>query len=82
VQEGVTGHVVGGRDLAALTDALTGLLSDPDRAATMGAAGREWMLRDWAFPALVQRLRGFLDGPSAQARAQARPGQAGCVTPA
>lgn len=82
VQEGVTGHVVGGRDLAALVDALAGLLADRDRAATMGAAAREWMLRDWAFPALVERLRGFLDGPPARVRAQESPGQAGCVTPA
>ena len=66
VREGVTGHVVGGRDTGvladALVDALAGLLADPGRAATMGAAGREWMLRDWALPALVERLRGFLDG--------------------
>ena len=62
VREGVTGHVVGGRDTAALADALGGLLADPERARRMGAAGREWMLRDWAMPALVQRLRGLLSG--------------------
>jgi phosphatidylinositol alpha-1,6-mannosyltransferase len=67
VQEGVTGHVVGGRDLGALVDALSGLLGEPDRAAAMGAAAREWMLRDWAFPALVDRLRGFLSGGPASA---------------
>jgi phosphatidylinositol alpha-1,6-mannosyltransferase len=61
VREGVTGHVVGGRDLPALVTALTGLLADPDRGRAMGVAGREWMLRDWALPALVQRLRGLLD---------------------
>jgi phosphatidylinositol alpha-1,6-mannosyltransferase len=65
VQEGVTGHVVGGLDTAALADALAGLLADPDRARRMGAAGREWMLRDWALPALVQRLRGLLSGSGA-----------------
>ncbi len=62
VREGVTGHVVGGRDLPALVDALVGLLADPGRARAMGAAGREWMVRDWALPALVERLRGVLDG--------------------
>jgi phosphatidyl-myo-inositol dimannoside synthase len=62
VQEGVTGHVVGGRDTDALAGALAGLLADPDRARRMGAAGREWMLRDWALPAMVERLRGFLAG--------------------
>jgi phosphatidyl-myo-inositol dimannoside synthase len=69
VREGVTGHVVGGRDTGALADALVGLLADPDRAHGMGAAGREWMLREWALPALVERLRGLLAG------------QAGWVTP-
>jgi phosphatidylinositol alpha-1,6-mannosyltransferase len=71
VREGVTGHVVGGRDLDALTGALVGLLADPQRARRMGAAGREWMLRDWALPALVHRLRGLLDGgiaPTVHAR--------------
>ena len=72
VREGVTGHVVGGRDVPALADALAGLLADPARAAEMGAAGRAWMLHDWALPALVGRLRGFLAGPDAQA---------GCATP-
>jgi phosphatidyl-myo-inositol dimannoside synthase len=62
VREGVTGHVVGGRDADALAAVLIGLLSDPDRARRMGAAGREWMLREWALPALVERLRGLLAG--------------------
>jgi phosphatidylinositol alpha-1,6-mannosyltransferase len=62
VREGETGHVVGGRDADALGAALVGLLADPGKARRMGAAGREWMLRDWALPALVGRLRGFLSG--------------------
>jgi phosphatidylinositol alpha-1,6-mannosyltransferase len=65
VVEGRTGHVVGGRDAAALAAALGGLLADPDRARSMGAAGREWMLRDWAWPGLVDRLRGLLSGVEA-----------------
>jgi phosphatidylinositol alpha-1,6-mannosyltransferase len=70
VREGVTGHVVGGRDLDALIGALAGLLADPSRARRMGAAGREWMVRDWALPALVQRLQVLLSGgPPAQLRA-------------
>ena len=60
----MTGHVVGGRDIGALADALAGLLADPGRARRMGAAGREWMLREWALPALVQRLRQLLAGGS------------------
>jgi phosphatidylinositol alpha-1,6-mannosyltransferase len=62
VREGETGHVVGGRDLTALADVLVELLADPDRAARMGAAGRSWMLREWALPALVDRLHGLLGG--------------------
>jgi len=62
VREGETGHVVGGRDLAALVDALAGILADPDRAAEMGAAGRAWMLHEWAFPTLVARLQRLLGG--------------------
>jgi phosphatidylinositol alpha-1,6-mannosyltransferase len=62
VREGETGHVVGGRDADALAAALVGLLADPDRARRAGAAGRAWMLRDWALPALVERLRGLLAG--------------------
>jgi phosphatidyl-myo-inositol dimannoside synthase len=77
VREGETGHVVGGRDTDALAAALTALLADPDRARRMGAAGREWMLRDWALPALVERLRGFLSGhpgPATHAAADAEDG--------
>ena len=77
VREGVTGHVVGGRDTAALADALADLLADPDRARRMGAAGREWMVRDWAFPALVHRLQGLLGGgpvcPAPSVREPVRP---------
>jgi phosphatidyl-myo-inositol dimannoside synthase len=66
VQEGVTGHVVAGRDTDALAAALVGLLADPARARRMGAAGREWMLRDWTLPALVARLRTLLSGAPAE----------------
>jgi phosphatidyl-myo-inositol dimannoside synthase len=74
VREGVTGHVVGGRDPRALADALAGLLADPDRAAAMGAAGREWMRRDWALPALAARMGALLHpAPRSRAAAPARP---------
>ena len=49
VQEGRTGHVVDGRDIAAIAAALSGLLADPARAQAMGAAGRAWMQREWSF---------------------------------
>ncbi|WP_132421424.1 glycosyltransferase family 4 protein [Pseudonocardia endophytica] len=62
VDEGRTGFVVGGRDPVALTDRLAGLLSDPDRAARMGEAGRDRIVRNWSGPAQAERLLGFLHG--------------------
>jgi phosphatidylinositol alpha-1,6-mannosyltransferase len=60
VVEGVTGHVVDGRDAPLLAKALADLLADPDRAAAMGAAGRARMRRDWSWPARVAQLRRLL----------------------
>jgi phosphatidylinositol alpha-1,6-mannosyltransferase len=62
VQEGRTGHVVDGRDVAAVASAVAGLLSDPERARAMGAAGRAWMRQEWTWPARVARLRALLAG--------------------
>jgi phosphatidylinositol alpha-1,6-mannosyltransferase len=62
VRPGETGHVVDGRDRRALTAALAGLLADPDKAATMGAAGRAWMRADWTWSARAAKLRGLLRG--------------------
>ena len=47
VLEGETGYVVGGRDVAAIAGRITDLLTDPDRARAMGAAGRSWVEREW-----------------------------------
>jgi phosphatidylinositol alpha-1,6-mannosyltransferase len=66
VREGRTGHVVGGRDGAALVDALAGLLSEPARAREMGAAGRAWMRQDWTWQTQVERLQGLLTGEPAR----------------
>jgi len=76
VQEGRTGHVVDGRDLPALVEALVGLLADPARAAAMGAAGRAWMRAEWGWPARAARLSALLDGD------RSRAAQAGCLRPA
>lgn len=68
VRDGETGTVVDGRRIDALADALAGLLADPDRAAAMGAAGRQWMLRDWRWDGSAARLARFLGaGPSGPA---------------
>jgi phosphatidyl-myo-inositol dimannoside synthase len=65
VQEGRTGHVVDGRDVGAVASAVASLLADPDRARAMGAAGRAWMRKEWAWPARVARLRALLTGDRA-----------------
>ena len=73
VQEGRTGHVVYGRDLPALVEALGGLLADPARATAMGAAGRAWMRAEWGWPARAARLSALLGGD------RSRAAQAGCL---
>jgi phosphatidyl-myo-inositol dimannoside synthase len=62
VLDGETGFVVGGRDLAALTDRLVDLLSNPAKAAAMGAAGRAWIERDWRWEAQAARMTELLNG--------------------
>ena len=60
VREGETGHVVDGRSVAEVTDAVVAVLSDPDRAAAMGAAGRAWVSEQWRWDVLAARLRQLL----------------------
>jgi phosphatidylinositol alpha-1,6-mannosyltransferase len=45
-----------------ITDAVSELLADPDRAAAMGAAGREWATSQWRWDDLAGRLSGLLSG--------------------
>jgi phosphatidylinositol alpha-1,6-mannosyltransferase len=58
---GVTGIVVDGTAPSAVASAVIGLLSDPGRAAAMGARGREWVEREWQWDDLAARLRDILD---------------------
>jgi phosphatidylinositol alpha-1,6-mannosyltransferase len=62
VRDGMTGHVLSGRDVTALADTLAALLGDPVRANTMGAAGRAWMQQAWSWPDRVGYLRHLLIG--------------------
>jgi phosphatidylinositol alpha-1,6-mannosyltransferase len=62
VRDGVTGHVVDGRKVDELADVVAGLLADPERAAKLGAAGRDWARADWGWQDLADRLRALLDG--------------------
>lgn len=61
VLDGVTGHVVDGRDTTALTDALSAVLADPARGRRMGEAGRQWVSNSWRWDLLADRLSGLLD---------------------
>jgi phosphatidylinositol alpha-1,6-mannosyltransferase len=63
VLDGTTGHVVDGRSVTAVTDAVAGLLADPVRAAEMGRAGRAWVEQAWRWDVLAERLRSLLAGP-------------------
>ena len=57
---GETGHLVDGRDVAAVAGSIVALLRDPAAAAAMGAAGRAWVERDWTWDAAAARLSGML----------------------
>jgi starch synthase len=43
-----------------VADAVASLLADPARAAAMGVAGRERVLRDHTWPEIAARLAGWL----------------------
>jgi len=64
VRDGETGTVVDGRDVAEVARAVGELLADPERAAKFGAAGRDWMRRDWRWDQRAARLARLLDGPT------------------
>jgi phosphatidylinositol alpha-1,6-mannosyltransferase len=60
VLEGQTGHVVDGRSVDAVTEKIIGLLRDDERRREMGAAGREWVTREWQWSKIGARLHGLL----------------------
>ncbi|OHU96996.1 glycosyltransferase family 4 protein [Mycobacterium talmoniae] len=60
VRDNETGLVVDGRSVQQVADAVGGLLADPDRAAAMGAAGRDWVLANWRWDTLAARLAALL----------------------
>lgn len=62
VRDGVTGWIVDGRSRPQLTDRLVGLLTDHDRSAAMGRAGRAWVVEHWRWDALAERLHRLLVG--------------------
>lgn len=62
IVEGETGYVVPGRDVAALTDRLVRLISDPVGAAAMGEKGQAWIEREWTWDLVAQRLQRIMAG--------------------
>jgi phosphatidyl-myo-inositol dimannoside synthase len=62
VQHNKTGLVVNGRSVGRIADAVTELLADPDRAAIMGAAGRDWITAQWRWDALAARMSELIRG--------------------
>lgn len=62
VRHNKTGLVVDGRSVNQIADAVAELLADPDRAAAMGAAGRDWVTAQWRWDALAARLSELVGG--------------------
>jgi phosphatidylinositol alpha-1,6-mannosyltransferase len=60
VQHNKTGLVVDGSSVTKVGDAVTELLTDRDRAAAMGAAGRDWVTSQWRWDMLAARLAELL----------------------
>ncbi len=62
VQHNKTGLVVDGNSVNKVADAVIELLNDRDRAAAMGAAGRDWVTAQWRWDTLAARLAQLLQG--------------------
>lgn len=63
VLDGRTGLVVDGSLPGPAARAVIRLLKDPERAARMGAHGREWIIRNWSWERASERLDGLLNAP-------------------
>ncbi|WNF29898.1 glycosyltransferase family 4 protein [Streptomyces sp. C11-1] len=60
VRDGETGHVVDGRDVAAVADRLVALLLDRAAATEMGEKGRAWVREAWGWESAYDTLAGLL----------------------
>ena len=63
--DGETGLLVDGANVDAVADAVGDLLSDPDRARTMGEAGRARVLRNHHWPDIARTLTLWLQQAAA-----------------
>ncbi len=62
VQHNKTGLVIDGRSVDEVAGAVAELLTDRERAAAMGAAGRSWVTSQWRWDTLAARLADLLGG--------------------
>ncbi|MFC4007711.1 glycosyltransferase family 4 protein [Nonomuraea purpurea] len=60
VRPGETGLVVDGGDVEELAQAIVELLADPEKARKMGAGGRDWIAREWAWEHVAARFHNLL----------------------
>lgn len=60
VRQNETGLVVDGTSIDEVANAVIAVLSDRDRAAAMGAAGRDWVKSSWRWDVLAAKLEGLL----------------------
>ncbi|WP_163506767.1 glycosyltransferase family 4 protein [Fodinicola acaciae] len=64
VLDGETGYVVDGRSVREVADRLIALLTDPDLAHAMGAAGRAYVEKSWRWDTSAATLTNLLAGRS------------------
>jgi len=62
VVDGRTGTVVDPRSPAAVAEAISALLDDPERGRAMGRAGRAWVEQQWSWTTIAATFAGLLDG--------------------
>ena len=62
VLDSQTGYVVDGRKGDQIVETISGLLAHPDRAATMGRRGRDWVMQDWQWDTIAARAAVLLHG--------------------
>ncbi|WP_237107704.1 glycosyltransferase family 4 protein [Nonomuraea sp. MG754425] len=60
VRPGETGLVVNGESVDEVAQAVVELLTDPGRARKLGAGGRDWVAREWAWDQVAARFRQLL----------------------
>ncbi len=66
VVHGVTGIVVAPNDPIVLSEAIIRLLNDPAEAAAMGAAGREYVAREYSIDVIAKRFWKIIMSPRSQ----------------